>query len=55
MDHKIKQNGTQKFVMTSLVLKISSIRNQAKNWEMKMSLSLFINHQSYIFKVLKYA
>ena len=28
MDHKIKQNGCQKFVMSSPVLKISSIRNQ---------------------------
>ena len=34
MDHKIKQNGCQKFVMSLPVLKISSIRNQAKNWEM---------------------
>ena len=34
MDHKIKQNGAQKFVMSLPVLKISSIRNQAKKWEM---------------------
>ena len=34
MDQKIKENGAQKFVMSWPVLKISPIRNQAKNWEM---------------------